>query len=237
MKTEIWKSVVGYEGLYEVSNIGNVRSLNFYRNKGLIKNLKLCTDKKGYQYVTLNKNGKWGIQKVHKLVAMAFLNHIPDGYNCVIDHINHIPNDNRVENLQIISNRENLSKDKTSSTKKTGVYLNKNTNKYYVQIMKGTTCFVLGTYSDLEYAENLYKRAVEVIDNVSTKEELFKILGIEIKESYSKVSGVTYNRTWKKWTAYTKIDGKRKFLGNFKTEQDAIIKVKEFDEQCKIKLL
>ena len=41
MKTEIWKSVVGYEGLYEVGNIGNVRSLNFNRNKGIIKKFKV----------------------------------------------------------------------------------------------------------------------------------------------------------------------------------------------------
>ena len=227
--TEVYKDVIGYEGLYQVSNKGNVKSLNFNGEKGFIKNLKLTLDKKGYPYVSLNKNGRCTIQKVHKLVAMAFLDHVPCGYKLVVDHINSNPSDNTVENLRIVTNRFNVSKDKSSETNKTGVFLNKRNSKYYVQILKGSKCFSLGTYVDLEYANNLYQQAVNHIDNVSTKKELFDLLGLTIKQNYSKHHGVSYNKRDKKWIAYVKVNGKRKLLGNHVTEQDAINAVNSFD--------
>lgn len=69
---EMWKEIDGYEGRYEVSNYGNVRSLNF-RQTGMVKNLKPQPDKKGYLTVGLCKDGgmKWG--KIHRLVASAFI--------------------------------------------------------------------------------------------------------------------------------------------------------------------
>lgn len=219
---EVYKDAVGYEGLYQVSNQGNVRSLNFNGKKGVVKNLKITLDKKGYPYVSLNKSGKCCIQKVHKLVAMAFLNHVPNGYKSVIDHINSNPSDNSVDNLRIVTNRFNVSKDKISETNRTGVFLNKRNGKYYVQILKGSVCFSLGTYTDLDYADKLYQQALQHIDTVSSKEELFILLGLTVRKNYSNHPGVSYNKRDKKWIAYVKINGKRKLLGNHKTEQDAV---------------
>ena len=69
---EIWKPVVGYEGLYECSNLGRVRSLN-YRRTSTIKNLSLSLNKYGYFQVNLWKNCKGKVLAVHRLVAEAFL--------------------------------------------------------------------------------------------------------------------------------------------------------------------
>jgi len=78
--SEIWKEIYGYEGLYEVSTKGNVRSLNryvdHYKGGKSLKNGKLVTIFKyrsGYCYVNLSKNGKNKKYKVHRLVANAFI--------------------------------------------------------------------------------------------------------------------------------------------------------------------
>jgi hypothetical protein len=138
---EVWKSIQNYEGLYEVSNLGNVKSLpkeqrcaNGYRiTKEKI--LKKSVDGRGYFNVVFYKNGIPKTITVHKLVAITFLNHKTDGtLKLVIDHINANRLDNRIENLQIISQRENASKDRVGSSKYTGVCWNKVAKKWMSQI-------------------------------------------------------------------------------------------------------
>lgn len=76
MEKEIWKSVPGYEGLYEVSNLGRVRSLTIVDSIGRTKRgivLRQKTAKNGYKEVCLHKNGRQKTKKVHRLVAEAFL--------------------------------------------------------------------------------------------------------------------------------------------------------------------
>lgn len=101
---EIFKAVVGYEGLYEVSNKGNVKSLNYHLTKreGLLKPTK---DRCGYLTVRLSKDSKTTKFLVHRLVAQAF---IPNNDNKpVVDHINTDRTDNRVENLKWVTQQEN----------------------------------------------------------------------------------------------------------------------------------
>ena len=76
METEIWRTAiyddVVYEGLYQVSNLGRVKNLN-YRNTGKERLVKTSKDKDGYLKVNLRKNGEYKTCKVHRLVAQTFL--------------------------------------------------------------------------------------------------------------------------------------------------------------------
>ena len=104
MEEEVWKPIKDYEGLYEVSNLGRVKTLN-YRGTGKGKILKNIECSNGYLTIGLTKNGKRKLFTVHRLVAEAFIPNT-EGKPC-IDHINTIKNDNRVENLRWLSVSDN----------------------------------------------------------------------------------------------------------------------------------
>lgn len=113
LKTEIWKPVKGYEGMYEVSNMGNVRSVDRYVTNGnrccLLKGKpkKTYFISTGYLSTDLYKNGQGTHYLVHRLVAETFIpnpNDLP-----FIDHINTIRDDNRVENLRWCTCKENMN--------------------------------------------------------------------------------------------------------------------------------
>ena len=112
---EEWENIEGYEGLYQVSSLGRVRSLpritikidgNKYSFKGRI--LKLTPDTKGYYMVGLSKKDNIKTKRVHRLVAEAFISN-PNNLRTV-DHINEDKTDNRIENLQWLSLKDNINK-------------------------------------------------------------------------------------------------------------------------------
>ena len=103
---EIWKDIKDYEGLYQVSNLGRVRSLNYNRTNES-KVIKETIDINGYAYVDLSKRGEKKRYKVHRLVADTFISKIDSKDN--IDHINTIRTDNRVENLRWCTHKENMN--------------------------------------------------------------------------------------------------------------------------------
>lgn len=96
---EAWRAVVGYEGKYEVSNHGRVRSLNFNKKKGKTQVRRLRKNNRdGYFYVDLWSNNKRKVFKVARLNAIAF---IPNPLNLPqVDHINRDRADDRTENLR-----------------------------------------------------------------------------------------------------------------------------------------
>lgn len=94
---QIWKEIPNYEGKYQVSNTGRVRSLNYNRT-GKTKVMKQGKDKDGYKNIILHKNGKYKIYYIHRLVALAF---IPNPDN--LPQVNHKDEDktnNTVWNLE-----------------------------------------------------------------------------------------------------------------------------------------
>lgn len=100
---EVWKDIKGYENIYQVSNLGNIRRV--YANKKT-KTLRLSLNKSGYLYVCISDKNKKKLFRVHKLVALAFLGDIPD--NLEINHINGVKTDNRKENLEYVNRSYNL---------------------------------------------------------------------------------------------------------------------------------
>lgn len=103
---EEWRDIKGYEGLYQVSNTGKVRSLN-YRKTGREKLLKPQTDKNGYLFVGIRKNGKRKFKKIHRLVAEAFLdnpNNLPE-----VNHKDENPSNNCVFNIEYCDHKYNIN--------------------------------------------------------------------------------------------------------------------------------
>ena len=101
MKKEIWKPVVGYEGLYEVSNWGRIKSIKFGKERILNPGTNSC----GYLHVGLYKNGKRKIFLVHRLVAEAFIPN-PNNLPC-INHKDENKLNNSVENLEWCNSKYN----------------------------------------------------------------------------------------------------------------------------------
>lgn len=168
---EVWKDVVGYEGLYQVSNFGNIKSLKRYV-KGKVENRlqkekilsKRLVGAKGNQYyaVTLCNNKDRKQFKVSVLVAMVFLNHTPNGYvGFIVDHIDNNPLNNNLNNLQVITKRENSSKDKKSISKYTGVTFNKKSNKWRAQIWINGKNKTLGIFDDELKAHRAYQKELK----------------------------------------------------------------------------
>ena len=158
-KEEIFKDIPNYEGLYQVSDLGRVKSLKFNKDR-ILKNRINSTK---YLNVILYKNKICKSFKTHQLVAMAFLEHKPNGYKLIVDHINNIRTDNRVENLQLITQRENVSKDiKIGTSKYVGVSWSKFNNKWLSRIRIGCKIKHLGYFTDeykahLKYQQELKK--------------------------------------------------------------------------------
>ncbi len=168
MQKEIWKDIKGYERLYEVSNLGRVKSLDRMVDNGLggemhIKERILTNTLTNRYYIVILSNKKKKVYRVHKLVAIAFLNHVPNGHKIVVDHIDHNPLNNNLSNIQLITERENLSKDKylkNPNSKKIGVFRHKKSKKWFSQISINKKSKYLGTFNNEIDAHNAYKKAL-----------------------------------------------------------------------------
>ena len=96
MQNEIWKDIPGYDGIYQVSNHGRVRSYTGHHN--VRERYLIVSKSRGYRSVFLCKNGTTKCYTIHRLVAILFVQN-PHNYKCV-NHKNEIKTDNRADNLE-----------------------------------------------------------------------------------------------------------------------------------------
>tara|TARA_R110000737_G_C14550473_1_gene480567 strand:- start:503 stop:1012 length:510 start_codon:yes stop_codon:yes gene_type:complete len=164
-KKEEYRSIKDYPD-YQVSNKGNVKSFK----AGKERILKPGVTKGGYLAINLCKDKKSITKKIHKLVSIAFLGHIPSGMDLVINHINHTKDDNRVENLEIVTSRENTNKKHLkSSSKYTGVCWNKRDKKWQSNITINGSQKHLGLFIDELEASKAYQNALKSIPTINTQ--------------------------------------------------------------------
>lgn len=115
LEGEEWRDVAGYEGIYKISNMGRVKSAARLISNGswdrmqTERILKHTVDDGCYPRVCLCNGISKRSVRVHQVVAIAFLNHTPDGHKLEVDHINGIKTDPRAVNLRIVTNRFNCT--------------------------------------------------------------------------------------------------------------------------------
>lgn len=170
LKNEQWKDIPNYEGYYQVSNLGRVRSLNrviqtsdgvFRRLNGVLKNQRLLQD---YYMVDLTKDNKRKSFRTHVLVALAFLDYAEFKNRLVVDHIDNDSKNNNLNNLQLITQRENSSKDRKNKTSRyTGVSFVKRSNKWKAQIYYNQKIHNLGEYKTEYEAHKAYQARLNKI--------------------------------------------------------------------------
>ena len=161
---EIWKDIKDYEGFYMVSSLGNVKSLKRKRVPR-DKTLVACVCGVGYFVVGLSKKGVHKTKAIHQLVAIAFLNHTPNGKKIVVDHIDNDKLNNSLENLQLITHRHNLSKDKKKySSQHIGVSWSKKRKSWRSSIGVNGVLQNLGNFTDETQAAEAYQLALNNIE-------------------------------------------------------------------------
>ena len=206
---EVFKTLISFPN-YEVSNFARVRSTWY----GKYRILKQSITKQGYSIVKLaNCNNLVKTRTVHLLVAEAFMDHFSDGkQSLVVDHKDNCKSNNKLSNLQLITQRLNATKDRPK--KHTGSTLHKKSGRYFARIHFNGKHLCLGYFDTDREASEAYRKAIVAIEK---GEEIV----IKTKNYSSKYKGVSKVNTTGKYRATIFINGKHKNLGRFINEEDA----------------
>lgn len=162
---EIWKDIPNYEGRYQVSNLGNVKSLSRKKFNGYSmidvkeKILTLNNHRDGYLCINLSANNKRKHFFIHRLVMLAF-----NGESDLqVDHINGNKKDNTLLNLQYVTNRENCTLHQINKGAFKGFSFDKRRNKYVAQIYHNKKHIFLGYFNNSELAKQAYFKYLNTI--------------------------------------------------------------------------
>ena len=173
-------------------------------------------NKVGYIYISINQKK----HLAHRLVWIYMKGRWPE-YE--IDHINHVKNDNRHENLREVKNRVEQSRNKTKQSNNVsgyvGVYLDKKKKKWRAQIHISKKHIFLGYFQNKEEAAQARKEA-EVKYEFHSNHGKEKPLLVRKRQQ----KGVYWNKKNRKWLARIFVNGKLKHLGCFQTKEEAILK-------------
>ncbi len=161
---EIWKSIKSYEGLYELSNYGYVKSL---KRKWVLNDiiLKAGLDINGYFYVILCKSGKVKAHKISLFVWDHFGDRPRNGRKLQVDHIDNNRQNDRIDNLQLLTNRQNISKGISQNGKTLNKYIgitwHNQSKKWYARIEINGKQKHLGSFNNEVEASSEYQRALK----------------------------------------------------------------------------
>lgn len=170
---EEWKSVSMYEGLYEISTFGRLKSLPKKVKIGKNKHRTTCVrilkghiTKAGYRRYSLCKNGFKKQFFSHALGAIAFKGHsVTKSNKIVVDHKDNNPLNNNINNLQVVTQRHNSSKDRKGySSKYTGVSWEKSRCKWVSAIQVSGKSIQLGRFTDEYQAHLAYQNKLKQIN-------------------------------------------------------------------------
>ena len=170
---EIWKDVEGFEGLYMVSNLGNVKSLN-YRHKNEEHLLKLSINKYGYHFVGLHSNGITKNFLVHRLVAKAFIensNNLP-----LVNHKDENKLNNNFENLEWCTQEYNLNyslnrRGRQKQQRKYKLHTKHTPSKYFQRVFqKNLRGEIVSEYSTVSEASRVNKMSLKSLIACCKKE-------------------------------------------------------------------
>jgi tetratricopeptide (TPR) repeat protein len=213
---EQWKDIPDYEGLYQASDLGRIKSLERFI-QGNVKRivaekiLNVSLNSNGYPFIGLNKNNNRKRLRVHRIMAMAFLGLTKDTIG-ICDHIDNNRQNNKLSNLQIISSRFNNTKDAKNKTNFNGV--KKTGKKFSANIKLNGKNLSLGTFDSVLEAHKKYEEAFNLLEKGSDISHL-----VIIQSGVLKTKGVVFNSN--KFVARLSIDGKKMNLGAFCTLEEA----------------
>lgn len=205
MENEEWRDVVGYEGLYRVSDRGRVFSVKNNRvlKPGVFGN--------SYLNVALYKDTKRKTKRIHSLVAHSFLDSDYLANGLVVNHINFDKQNNNLYNLEIITQRENVSKRNIlGSSKYTGVCRIRDKWRAAIVLNKKSIC--LGLFMSEIEASRCYQSALLCVKEGRVQD----IIG-----NIRSTKGYYFYKRTNKWKAQIWLFGKLKHLGYFNTEEEA----------------
>lgn len=183
LNSEEWKDILGYDYLYQISNLGRFRRVSTAKNNTTSRIKTGSKDTHGYLRTTLVKNGKNIGKKLHRLVAEYFL----EGFvkDLTVNHIDFNKANNRLSNLEVMTATENIMdyilkiRKLNSSSSHIGVNYHKQTKKWVARITEESIRIPLGSYST-------EKEAIEAIEKYK-QGSLIPIFGKGVRNlGYSK---------------------------------------------------
>ena len=229
-KNEKWVDLPGWEGHYQVSDQGRIKSLSrtlaTKKGKRKVKERirKLSLTPNGYLIVVLSKCGRTKTRHVHKLVAESFLGHTPCGHKEVVDHVNGNRSDNRLENLRLTTQRDNLTRNKK------GKYSNypgvsKYNHRWVSQIFFDGTTYCIGYFDREEQAASAYQEALWLYNYGFPGEAIpayLKASGqLEGSVHFNKYNTTSWDENQGVWVSYITLEDEVMYLGGYEEEKTA----------------